>query len=76
MSLTKSLFATAAFMVFTSVSAHAAETVNFTMKASMPSLRDAGDEGQFHRGACRQAGGHDAEDHLPGGNRRTHHRPE
>jgi len=47
MSLTKSLFATAAFLVFTSVSAMAAEAVNFTMKASMPSLRDATKKDSF-----------------------------
>jgi hypothetical protein len=38
--MTKSFIAAAAFTLLTSVSAVAAETVNFTMKASMPSLRD------------------------------------
>jgi hypothetical protein len=39
--MTKSLLAAATFMLLTSVSSFAAETVNFSMKASMPSLRDA-----------------------------------
>ena len=47
MSMTKSLFAAAAFMLFTSVSALAADTVNFTMKASMPSLRDTTKKDNF-----------------------------
>ncbi len=38
--MSKSLPVMCAFMLLTSVSAFAAETVNFTMKASMPSLRD------------------------------------
>ena len=37
----KSSLAAAAFMLVTSISGHAADTLNFTMKASMPSLRDA-----------------------------------
>ena len=36
----KSPLAIAAFMLLTSVASHGADTVNFTMKASMPSLRD------------------------------------
>ncbi len=47
MSMTKSLFAATAFMLFSSVSTLAAETVNFTMKASMPSLRDATKKDSF-----------------------------
>ena len=38
--MTKSILAIAAFMLLTSISAYAADTLNFTMKASMPSLRD------------------------------------
>jgi hypothetical protein len=37
----KSPLAIAAFMLVTSIAGHAADTLNFTMKASMPSLRDA-----------------------------------
>ena len=47
MSTTKSLFAAAAFMLLAPVSAFAAETVNFSMKASMPSLRDATKKDNF-----------------------------
>jgi hypothetical protein len=47
MSLTKSLVAASAFMLFTAVSASAADTVNFTVKASMPSLRDPAEKDSF-----------------------------
>ena len=66
-SMTKSLLAAAGFMLLTSVSGFAAETLTFTMKASMPSLRDAC-QGQLHGRPRRQAGGYHAVYHLPGRN--------
>jgi hypothetical protein len=47
MSTTKSLVAAASFMLITAVPASAADSLNFTMKASMPSLRDAAMKDNF-----------------------------
>ena len=45
--MTRSLFAAAGFLLLASVSAQAAETLNFTMNASMPSLRDTAQKDSF-----------------------------
>ncbi|NMD07632.1 MAG: hypothetical protein GYA66_06615, partial [Phyllobacteriaceae bacterium] len=49
MSVRRSLFAqiAAAALLFAAPAALAAETVNFSMKASMPSLRDANNKDSF-----------------------------
>ena len=53
--MTRSLLAAASCLLLASVSAQAADTLNFTMKASMPSLRDAAQKDSFTVGLADKA---------------------